>query len=67
MMCQPYCVWIGVEIDFVGSVKAAWSKGGTVCPFEIVSLPPTFFEPGSSEYFFASAANVAPLFARISL
>ncbi len=67
MMCQPYWVLIGVEIAFVGRVKAAWSNAGTVWPFETVSLPPAFFEPGSCEYFFASAAKVAPLFARSSL
>ena len=66
-MCQPYWVLIGVETAFVGSVKAAWSNAGTVWPFETVSFPPTFFEPGSCEYFFASWVKVAPLLARISL
>ena len=31
---------------------------GTVWPFETVSLPPFCFEPGSCEYFFASAREV---------
>ena len=44
----------------MGSVNAAVSNGATVCPFEIVSLPPFAFEPVSSECCFARAAKSAP-------
>src|SRR5205823_2937243 len=60
--CQPYCVCTGFESSFVFSENATLSNGGTVCPFEIVSFPPWLFEPGSCEYFFASAAKSAPPF-----
>ena len=42
------------------SENAALSNGATVWPRGTVSLPPLSFEPGSSEYSFASVAKSAP-------
>ena len=60
MMCQPYVVCTGADSSFVLSENATLSNGATVCPFEIVSFPPCAAEPGSFEYFFASAAKSPP-------
>ena len=40
--------------------KTAASNSGTSLPLVAVNLPPLSFEPGSCEYFFASAAKSAP-------
>ena len=60
MMCQPNCVWIGCEIWFFLSRKAALSNGATVWPRLIppVSLPPSGFDDVSVEYFLASVGEV---------
>ena len=57
------------EISFVLSENAALSNGATVCvhaplvpPCATQSLPPCAAEPVSFEYFFASAAKLAPFF-----
>jgi hypothetical protein len=55
-------VWTGADISPVFRLKAVLSKAGTVCPLEMVSLPPFAAEPGSFEYFFASFAKFAPAF-----
>ena len=66
MMCQPYCVCTGGEVSPVLSENATLSNGATVSPYVMVSLPPTFAELGSFEYFFASVAKLSPLLSRLS-
>jgi len=61
-MCQPNCVFTGLESSPVFRENATLSNSGTVWPREIVSWPPCAFELGSCEYFFASVAMSAPAF-----
>ena len=58
MMNQPYwALCTGAWITFVFCANTTLSNSGTVWPFETVSLPQLFFEPGSCEYFFASCTT----------
>ena len=50
----------GSEILFVASANATLSNADTVCPREIVSLPPVLFEPVSWVYFVTSAGKFDP-------
>ena len=56
----PNSVLTGLETSFVGSRNAVVSNAATVWPLVIVSLPPLSYDPGSCEYFFASAAKSPP-------
>ena len=47
MMCQPYCVFTGLEMPLSPIVKAVCSNSGTSWPFVAVIFPPWFFEAGS--------------------
>ena len=60
---QPYCeVFTGLITTpvFAFGLNTAASNSGTSDPWFAVNLPPVFFEPGSCEYFFASAAKSPP-------